>query len=102
MGGVPIRAPHPFALLLFPLLFCRARQLISLFLNSFRTLCQNTLGGVKYDSSATASKDQAMTFTANSPFRFLVSVLAATLFALPALVYPKRIFARGPQQAAPD
>src|SRR5882724_9918110 len=28
--------------MLFPSLFCRARQLISLFLNSFRTLCRNT------------------------------------------------------------
>src|SRR5437870_13901976 len=28
--------------LLFPSLFCRARQLISLFLNSFRTLYKNT------------------------------------------------------------
>src|SRR5256886_2084834 len=30
------------AFLLFPSLFCRARQLISLFLNSFRTLHKNT------------------------------------------------------------
>src|SRR5882724_11124545 len=30
------------ALWLFPSLFCRARQLISLFLNSFRTLYKNT------------------------------------------------------------
>ena len=44
MSGIVILPPPPFALLLFPSLFCRARQLIFLFLNSFRTLCQNNRG----------------------------------------------------------
>ena len=42
--GVPICRLQVGAVLLLPSLFCRARQLISLFLNSFRTLCQNTRG----------------------------------------------------------
>src|SRR5207302_7288479 len=40
--GVPVCRLQVGTVLLLPSLFCRARQLISLFLNSFRTLCQNT------------------------------------------------------------
>src|SRR2546421_2608740 len=36
--------PRPLRGVLFPSLFCRVRQLISLFLNSFRTLCQKHRG----------------------------------------------------------
>jgi hypothetical protein len=47
MGGVLLRSVRLFALLLFPSLSCtlgKDRQLIFLFLNSFRTLCQKHPG----------------------------------------------------------
>src|SRR5882757_8028171 len=43
-AGVPVCGLQVGTVLLLPSLYCRARQLISLFLNSFRTLCQNTRG----------------------------------------------------------